>query len=289
MINKLVIVGVGLIGGSFAQALRRSNMVRQIVGVGRNWENLSAALGTYVIDSAETDFASALKDADVVLLAVPVGQMAYVMEGMAPHLESHTVMTDVGSTKQNVIASALRYLPHHLTRFVPAHPIAGAEQSGVKAATEDLFQGKHVIVTPMQENSTEAVDLVKTLWQKCGAVVHEMTPQSHDAIFAAVSHLPHVLAFALVAELAARPNAAELFGFAAGGFRDFTRIASSHPEMWRDICLANSAALLSELDAYSAQLQALRAMIGNGDGAKLENIFAAARDARNRLVVPGKG
>ena len=141
----------------------------------------------------------------------------------------------------------------------------------------------------MQENHIEAVDLVKTLWHKCGAVVHEMTPQSHDSIFAAVSPLPHVLAFALVAELAARPNAAELFGFAAGGFRDFTRIASSNPEMWRDICLANSAALLSELDAYSAQLQALRAMIANGDASELEKIFAAARDARNQLLVPGKG
>ena len=281
MINKLVVIGVGLIGGSFAIGLRRSNMVNQIVGVGRSWENLSSALGTYVIDTAETSAAVAVQDADLVLLAIPVGQMERVMLEIAPHLQANTVVTDVGSTKQDVIEVARRCLPDHLGRFVPGHPIAGAEQSGVKAATDDLFHGKNVVLTPLAETSSDAVALVKELWQKCGANVHEMTPQSHDAIFAAVSHLPHVLSFALVADIASRPNASELFSFAAGGFRDFTRIASSSPEMWRDICLANRDALLGELDAYLAQVKQLREVIAAGDGEELGRVFDMARSARN--------
>ena len=288
MIKKLVIFGVGLIGGSFALALRQSSMVGEIVGVGRNWENLSAALGTNVIDTAETNAANALQGADVVMLAVPVGQMESVMQEIAPHLQAHTIITDVGSTKQDVIEAAKRHLPGHLARFVPGHPLAGSERSGVKAAAEDLFYGKNVIVTPLQENRGDAVHMVKELWQKCGAIVHEMTPQAHDALFAAVSHLPHVLAFALVADMAARPNASELFHFAAGGFRDFTRIAGSSPEMWRDICLANRDALLAELDAYLAQVNQVREAIANGDGAELERVFEIARTARNALLAGGK-
>ena len=281
MINKLVVIGVGLIGGSFAIGLRRANMVNHIVGVGRSWENLSSALGTYVIDAAETSAVNALQGADLVMLAIPVGQMERVMLEIAPHLQPNTVVTDVGSTKQDVIEVARRCLPDHIDRFVPAHPIAGAEQSGVKAATEDLFSGKNVVLTPLAETRSDAVALVKALWQKCGANVHEMTPQSHDAIFAAVSHLPHVLSFALVADIAARPNVSELFGFAAGGFRDFTRIASSSPEMWRDICLANREALLGEMDTYLAQLKQMRGMIAASDGEELGKVFEMARNARN--------
>jgi len=288
MINKLVVIGVGLIGGSFAIGLRRSNMVNRIVGVGRSWENLSSALGTYVIDAAETSAANALQDADLVMLAIPVGQMERVMLEIAPYLNPGTVVTDVGSTKQDVIEVARRCLPDHLDRFVPAHPIAGAEQSGVKAATEDLFHGKNVVITPLAETRADAVALVKDLWRKCGASVHEMTPQSHDAIFAAVSHLPHVLSFALVADIAARPNAGELFGFAAGGFRDFTRIASSSPEMWRDICLANREALLGELDVYLAQVQHMREAIDAGDGEELGKVFEMARNARNAWLAKDK-
>lgn len=288
MINKLVVIGVGLIGGSFAIGLRRSNMVNQIVGVGRSWENLSSALGTYVIDSAETSAVNALQDADLVMLAIPVGQIERVMLEIAPHLPANCIVTDVGSTKQDVIEVARRCLPNHLDRFVPGHPIAGAEQSGVKAATDDLFQGKNVILTPLAETSSEAVAVVKALWQQCGASVHEMTPQTHDAIFAAVSHLPHVLSYALVADIAARPNASELFSFAAGGFRDFTRIASSSPEMWRDICLANREALLGELDAYLEQVKQMREAIAAGDGEKLGQIFDLARNARNAWLAKDK-
>ena len=287
MINKLVIVGVGLIGGSFAMALRRSNMIGQIVGVGRNRQNLIAALDLKVIDAAETDVGKALANADVVILSVPVGQMAGVMEHMAPHLSAKTIITDAGSTKQDVIALARQYLPNHLECFVPGHPIAGAEQSGVQAAHDNLYHGKNVILTPLPENSAKAVELVRVLWQKSGAQVLEMTPQVHDEIFAAVSHLPHVLAFALVAEIASRQNAEDLFRFAAGGFRDFTRIASSSPEMWRDICLANQDAIVKEIDAYQQQLQHIRDLIAGLDGAELERVFAAAQAARNAWIKSG--
>ncbi|TCV90528.1 prephenate dehydrogenase [Sulfurirhabdus autotrophica] len=287
MLKKLVIVGVGLIGGSFAMALRNTNMVERIVGVGRSWENLSSALGTYVIDAAETNAVNAVADADLVVLAVPVGQMGGIMQEIAPVLSSHTVITDVGSTKQDVIELAMRYMPEHLERFVPGHPIAGAERSGVKAATDSLFQDKNVILTPLPETSDDARNLVKELWQKCGAIVHEMPPKVHDQIFAAVSHLPHVLAYALVADIAARPNASDLFQFAAGGFRDFTRIASSSPEMWRDICLANRDAMVVELDSYLAQVNRMRDAIIKGDGIALQQIFDAARNARNAWISGG--
>ena len=284
LIDRLVVCGVGLIGGSFAQALREAGAVREIVGVGRSWENLSAALGTYVIDAAETDIAVALKGADLVLLAVPVGQMAQLMQQIAPHLEAHTVVTDAGSTKQDVVALARQHLAQHLPRFVPGHPIAGAERSGVKAAQADLFRERNVLLTPLPETDPAAKELVSKLWQACGAKVAEMTPQSHDQIFAAVSHLPHLLAFALVDYIADQPDAAQLFGFAAGGFRDFTRIAGSSPEMWRDVCLSNRDALLKEMDGYQQQLTRLRELIANHDGAALENLFAHARQARQKWL-----
>lgn len=288
-LEKLVIFGVGLIGGSFALGLREAQAVDEIVGVGRNWENLSAALGLYVIDAAAADEASvaaALKGADLVMLSMPVGQMGAVMAQIAPLLEAQTVVTDVGSTKQDVVALARQHLPAHLSRFVPGHPIAGAERSGVKAASEALFRNRQVVLTPLPETEVEAIDTVQSLWQACGARVSEMAPEAHDRVFAAVSHLPHLLAFALVDEIASRANGEELFSYAASGFRDFTRIAGSSPEMWRDICLANRDALLKELDAYQAQITRLRAMLKQGDGAGLEQVFDHARAARNKWLSP---
>lgn len=281
MINKLVIFGVGLIGGSFAMALRQADFARKIVGFGRSMENMSSALGTYVIDEIGMD-PSAVKDADLVVLAVPVGQMGAIMASIAPHLASHTVVTDMGSTKQDVVALARQHLPRHLSRFVPGHPIAGAEKSGVKAAREDLFRDRTVVLTPIAETDPAAKDLVASLWAGCGARVAEMTPQQHDALFAAVSHLPHVLAFALVDYIATQSNAEQLFGFAASGFRDFTRIAGSSPEMWRDISLANREALLAQLSGYEAELARIKALIEAGDGAALAELFGRARDARQK-------
>lgn len=284
MINKLVIIGVGLIGGSFSLALREAVLVREVAGVGRSPENLSDALGAYVIDTSTQDAAQAVPDADLVLLAVPVGQMGAIMAAIAPHLTAHTVISDVGSTKQDVVALARQHLAGHLPRFVPGHPIAGAETSGVKAARGDLFRERNVVLTPLAETDPEAQALVTALWQGCGAKVTEMTPQQHDALFAAVSHLPHILAFALVDYIATQPNADQLFGFAAGGFRDFTRIAGSSPEMWRDICLANRDALLQQVGGYQQELARIKAMIEAGDGAGLAELFGHARTARQAYL-----
>jgi prephenate dehydrogenase len=280
MFDKLVIFGVGLIGGSVALTLRQSGSVRRIVGVGRTDGALDEALRLGVIDEAAAP-ADAVKNADLILLAIPVGQMPGVMATIAPHLGPHAVITDAGSTKCDVIAAARNHLGQHLPGFVPSHPIAGAEKSGVTAARANLFIGKNAVLTPLPETNPQALERVSQFWQACGAKVSIMTPELHERIFATVSHLPHLLAFALVDEIARRPNAEQLFGFAAGGFRDFSRIAGSSPEMWRDICLANRDAMLAELDAFQAQLSRLRAMIERGDGAALEAVFNNARDARD--------
>jgi prephenate dehydrogenase len=280
MLDKLVIVGVGLIGGSVALAARRGKLARRIVGVGRTGEGMDAALELGVVDAVEP-LEQAVADADLVLFAMPVGQMPDVMAAMRPHLGAKTLVTDAGSTKGDVAQAARDHLGDALSRFIPGHPIAGAEKSGVTAAKPELFDSKNVVLTPIAENSTRDVDAVGDFWRGCGAYVIEMSVELHDRIFAAVSHLPHVLAFALVEEIARRPDADQLFAFAAGGFRDFSRIAGSSPEMWRDICLANRPAVLSELDAYIARLQQLRNLIDAEDGAALAESFEHARTARN--------
>jgi len=285
-IDRLVVCGVGLIGGSFALALREAGVVGEIVGVGRSSASLEAALSRGVIDRASMDWADALPGADLVLLATPVGQMDRVMAAMAPHLAAGTVVTDAGSTKRDVIEAAYRHLDAHLACVVPSHPIAGAETSGVGAAFPTLYQGRKVVVTPLPENDPSAVARVREVWGACGAILREMSPQEHDRVFAAVSHLPHLLAFGLVHDLAQRANAEQLFDYAASGFRDFTRIAGSHPEMWRDICIANRQALLGELDAYLAELALLRAYLMTGDGISLEGIFDDARRARTAWANP---
>lgn len=281
LIGKLVVCGVGLIGGSFALALRRAAAVGHIVGIGRRREVLEQALRLGVIDEIAADWRAALDGADLVLLAAPVGQMDAIMAAMAPHLQPGTVVTDAGSTKRDVVAAIRRHLGGHLAQVVPAHPIAGAERSGVDAAFAELYVGRRVVLTALPESDAAAVTRVRAAWQACGAAVVEMSPADHDRVFAAVSHLPHLLAFGLVDELAGRSNAELLFSHAASGFRDFTRIAGSHPEMWRDICIANRVALLDELDAYQAELARLRALLVASDGDGLEAVFGRARRARN--------
>ena len=279
--NKLVIFGVGLIGGSVALALKQAQAGTHIVGLGRSGEGLQAALELGVIDVIATDPASALLDADMVLIAAPVAQTPIILTAIAPHLAGNTVVTDVGSTKSDVAVYASKILGEKSSQFVPGHPIAGAEKSGVHAARADLFEGKNVVLTPDATTDSRAVDAVRALWLSAGAQVSEMSAPSHDRIFAAVSHLPHLLAFALVDEIAARDNAAQLFDFAASGFRDFTRIAGSSPEMWRDISLANRDALLHELGAYEAELARIRQLLQNADGAGLQALFERASQARN--------
>jgi prephenate dehydrogenase len=279
MMDKLVIIGVGLIGGSAALAARRAGLARRIVGVGRPSENMDTALKLGVIDAIEP-IEQAVADADFVLLAMPVGQMPDVMTAMRPLLGAKTLISDAGSTKGDVAEAARANLGHALPRFVPGHPIAGAEKSGVTAAKTELFDGKNIVLTPLPENSAADVKAIADFWRGCGAKVIEMPVDLHDRIFAVVSHLPHVLAFALVEEIARRPNADQLFGFAAGGFRDFSRIAGSSPEMWRDICLANRPAMLQELDAYMARLAQIRSLIDAQDGDALAEAFEHARNAR---------
>ncbi len=281
LIGKLVVCGVGLIGGSFALALRRAGAVDRIVGVGRSMASLQRACELGVIDEATTEWRAALDGADLVLLAAPVGQMDAIMAAMAPHLGPQTVVTDAGSTKRDVIEAIYRHLGARLANVVPAHPIAGAERSGVEAAFPSLYDGKKLVVTPLPENAPGAIERVRAAWAACGALIHQMSPAEHDRVFAAVSHLPHLLAFGLVHDLAGRANAEQLFGYAASGFRDFTRIAGSHPEMWRDICIANRQALLGELDQYLAELAYLRALLMAGDASRLEQLFDEARRARN--------
>jgi prephenate dehydrogenase len=280
-LNKLVIFGVGLIGGSVALALKRANAAPHVVGIGRSGESLQAALGLGVIDAVETDAKPALMDADMVIIAAPVAQTAAILAAITPHLASRTVITDVGSTKTDVIHNAQAILGDKISQFVPGHPIAGAEKSGVTAARADLFDGKNIVLTPTDATDRQALVTVRKLWETAGARVSEMTASNHDNIFAAVSHLPHLLAFALVDEIASRANATQLFDFAASGFRDFTRIAGSSPEMWRDISLANREALLNELAAYQDGLAALSKLLQNNDGAGLQALFERASHARN--------
>lgn len=280
--KKLVIFGVGLIGGSVALALKKAGSAAHIVGVGRTEKSLQTALDLGVIDSAETNIGDALNAADLVLIAAPVAQTKAILKSIQPHLNASTVITDAGSTKGDVLTVAREVLGAQFSQFVGGHPIAGAEKSGVAAAKSDLFLSKNVVLTPALQTNRDAVAGVADLWQKCGANVSEMPAETHDSIFAAVSHLPHLLAFALVDDIASRPNAAQLFSFAASGFRDFTRIAGSHPEMWRDISLANKPALLSEISAFKNELNQLKQLLENDDGAGLQALFERASHARNQ-------
>ncbi|SDH36113.1 prephenate dehydrogenase [Propionivibrio dicarboxylicus] len=285
--GKLVVFGVGLIGGSFSLALKAVGQVGEVVGFGRSLGSLSQAIDLGIIDRVGANPGAEVADADIVLIATPVAQMPDIMAKIAPYLGPETLVTDGGSTKSDVVAAARAHLGDRIDRFVPGHPIAGAENSGPAAASAMLYRGKKVVLTPLPENSTLDVARLRSAWEWCGAQVHQLTPGEHDRVFAAVSHLPHLLSFALVHDLARRENGEQFFNFAASGFRDFTRIAASHPEMWRDICLANRAALLDELDRYQTQLGELRAALDQGDGAALEEVFAVARAAR-RAWADGK-
>ena len=287
ILKKIVIFGVGLIGGSLALALKKAEFVTHIVGVGRTQASLDEALRLGVIDTIciaderQGKLNTALEGADLVLIAAPVAQTARVLQSIKPHLNNQAIITDAGSTKCDVLACAKTILGAQFSQFVGGHPIAGAEKSGVSAAKSDLFIGKNVVLTPTPETNRDALAGVVQLWQKCGANVSEMSAETHDSIFAAVSHLPHLLAFALVDDIASRPNAAQLFSFAASGFRDFTRIAGSSPEMWRDISLANKTALLSEISAFENELSQLKQLLENNDGAGLQALFERASVARN--------
>ena len=272
---------MGLIGGSVALALKKAGSASKIVGVGRSAESLNQALKLGVIDTTETNIQAACSEASIILIAAPVAQTATILQSIKPHLNKQTVVTDAGSTKGDVLVCAKEILGEQFSQFIGGHPIAGAEKSGVASAKNDLFLGKNVVLTPTPETNRDAVASVADFWRSCGAIVSEMTAENHDAIFAAVSHLPHLLAFALVHDIASRTNAEQLFSFAASGFRDFTRIAGSHPEMWRDISLANKSALLNEITTFENELSQLKQFLINGNATCLQALFERASVARN--------
>lgn len=284
MFDKVVIVGVGLIGGSFALSLKAAGAVGRVVGMGRSAEVMARALELGIVDEVAASAEEAMRGADLVLIAAPVAQTGRILQSLLPWLEAHTVVTDAGSTKSDVVAAAREVLKERIAQFVPGHPIAGRESNGPDAAIPNLYRGKKTVITALPENPAALVERVESAWRLCGAIIHRLTPAEHDKVFAAVSHLPHLLAYALVDDIAAKPHADLLFQYAASGFRDFTRIAGSSPEMWRDISLANRDALRVELDAYLAQLTKLRALLDAADGAGLEAVYANAQRARQAWI-----
>jgi len=283
IINKLCIIGVGLIGGSLARALKKADAVDEVVGAGRDVTHLEKAKALGVIDTFETDITLAVKGCDMVVVAVPLGAMQFIFEKISAVITDDMVITDVGSAKGSVVhaaQSAFKTLPK---TFVPGHPIAGTEKSGVEASFSELYENRRIIITPLETSSGNAVSKVKSMWQACGADVVETSIEHHDEVLAATSHLPHMLAFSLVDTLAKMDSKNEIFDFAAGGFRDFTRIASSDPDMWRDICLANGDALVAMIKKFSDDLQLLSKAIENNDSAYLEKTFSRAKKARDEF------
>ena len=284
MIRQLTLVGVGLIGGSLALALRRAGAVERIVGVGRRLSELARAVELGVIDEAASTVVEGARGADMVVLGVPLGAMREVFGELKQAVAEGAVVTDVGSAKGAVIADAEAVFGSCPARFVPGHPIAGTEGSGVGAAFAELYDGHRVILTPLEHTEPEAVDRVTGLWEAAGAEVVRMDPGHHDEVLAATSHLPHALAYALVDALSRWDDRQEIFEFAAGGFRDFTRIASSDPAMWRDICLANRRHLGAALRRYLTELTQLTEAVEAGDAERLEAIFENARAERQRFL-----
>jgi len=284
MIKRLAILGVGLIGGSLARALRDAGHAQEIVGYGRGLANLQRAVELGVVDRIETSPGSAVRDADLVVLATPVGSMAELLKTIAPYLAQDAVLTDVGSVKGAVVTAARTALAGKFSDFVPGHPIAGTERSGVEASFASLYVGRRVALTPLPDTRPEALVRVRAMWQAAGADVVTMSVEHHDQVLAATSHLPHLLAYALVDMLARLDDSREIFSFAAGGFRDFTRIASSDPVMWRDISLANREAILAMLKRYRSGLDELIKAIGAGNGTQLHELFARAKAARDALM-----
>lgn len=285
LIERLCIIGVGLIGGSLARALKQVGEVGEVVGCGRGEMNLQAAVRLGVVDRYATDPARAVAGADVVVVAVPLGAMEAVLRAVVPHLKPDTVVTDVGSAKASVVADVERVYGRIPSHFVPGHPIAGTEQSGVEASFATLFQRRRVILTPLAETAAAAHHLVRRMWELTGAEVVDMGVRHHDAVLAATSHLPHLLAYTLVDTLARLDDRAEIFRYAAGGFRDFTRIASSDPTMWHDICIANREQLLEMMTLFNTELARLAEAIRNDDRAVILSTFQRAKRARDNLYL----
>lgn len=281
MIKHLAIIGVGLIGGSLALALKKAGLVQQVTGYAPSVDTRDEALALGIIDHAAESIAEAVSDADMVFVAVPMGAMLPVFEAMAPYLKPQTIVTDGGSAKQQVVDAARQVLGDSFAFFVPGHPIAGTEKSGPSAAFAELYQQHRVVLTPVAETDRNALQQVRQMWQQAGADVFEMEVAHHDVVLAATSHLPHVLAFNLVGMLARREDCDEVLRYAAGGFRDFSRIASSDAVMWRDICFGNRDAILTLLAEYRRGLDQIEQAIRQNDGEYLVEFFGRAKRARD--------
>lgn len=284
MIGRLCIIGVGLIGGSIALAARHRRLVNAIVGYDPDAANLQQALALGIVDSISSDVAEAAKQADIVVIAAPVGAMESILLALQPVWSEHCIYTDTGSTKVDVVAAARRVFHRLPGNLVPGHPIAGAERSGAGAAQAELYVGRKVILTPLPETDAGSVHRISGLWEALGARVFCMDPVHHDEVLAATSHLPHVLAFVLTEMLGRKDEQREIFQYAAGGFRDFTRIASSDPQMWRDICLANRKEIVLLIEQYRDALGQVADLLKQGDATHLLKLFADAQSARQRFL-----
>ena len=286
-IQNLLLVGAGLIGGSLTLALKNAGVVQNVTGIGRRVEVMQHAVELGLIDRFvqpnTPEYAAAVASADVIVLAMPVGQTQAVLRDLLPHLAPHTIITDAGSTKQSVYDDARAVLGERIHQFVLAHPIAGREVNGPQAALADLYVNKKIMVCPLPQpahNTPEQITTVVAMWQATGGLVYELDLQAHDAIFAAVSHVPHVLAYALMNHVADSNLSDDKFAMAGAGFRDFTRIAAASPEMWRDVCLNNREAILHDLDVYLAHVQQLRDKIAASDGDEILSEFTRASEKR---------
>lgn len=283
-IRKLAVIGVGLIGGSLARALRQAGSCDRIAGYGRDEDHLKTAVSLGVIDEYSDDLAVVVSDADVIVLATPLGATEALLKDIMAVASADAVITDVGSEKGSVVRAARTVLGDGVGRFIPGHPIAGTEKSGVEASFAELFKDHMVILTPLSENTGEAVKLVTRMWEVCGARVTSLEVDKHDRILAATSHLPHVLAYSLVDCLVAQDEDDDIFAYSAGGFRDFTRIASSSPEMWADICVANADKLLDAIAHFREHLEQITDCIENADKSRLTEIFSRVKQTREALL-----
>lgn len=281
MISRLAIIGLGLIGGSLSLALKQAGKVKQVIGFARQESTRQQALSLGIIDQAADNIADVIQGADLIVLAVPMGAMADTLMSIAPYVTDNMVITDAGSAKAQMVEAAKLALGDQFKQFVPGHPIAGTEKSGPTAAFSQLYQDHRVVLTPTDETNPEALEKIRNMWLAVGAQVSTMTAIQHDHVLAATSHLPHILAFNLVDMLAQNGDVDEVLRYAAGGFRDFSRIASSDPVMWRDICLSNSEAILSLLKQSQHQMNLLQQAIEQKDGDYLMTVFERAKQARD--------
>ena len=282
MINKITIVGVGLIGGSLAKALKEKNLAKTVFGYGRDRSRLEEAKKLNIIDDYSTQIEKAVNHADIIVIATPVGTFRNIFSEVKPLIVDDVIISDVGSTKTNIVDIAKEILGDKSQCFVPAHPIAGKEKSGFEASDGNLYNGKKVIITPIEDNSSESIQVIESMWKNVGAEVDFMSPQSHDDLLGMTSHLPHMLAFSLVNYLVDQNPSASIY--AGGGFKDFSRIASGDAVMWRDICLQNKDKIITHLRGYQSTVEELIDAIDQEERDKLELLFATAKKTRDSWI-----